>query len=327
MSQWIYDRVREMDQERAPLYSLPATVNWFRALRFEMENRHGETPAAQFNSCHKFYRSAFNKDASADVSVGKIVEPLFFSVMNCMTLERMSTNINDLSWVLPTAIVNWYYAVYFSIRSIFSSLRQTVADDHAKSAKFLASTVRQKLPYPLNMVAIHADGETYKVILDGTENPRAYDLSRTFTGLSPIPRGMLAQYLNGTAAWYADRTKKSILLDNKLDIKNFRSMRAREIRDQRLLNEVGFLHCAFRQRVKANYRDSIYLAYNPEQTIDTAQLLSDLSATARFVSIAAMAFIERRNGSDVLQNFVTDLSRNLKHIESATSLEKFWEIA
>src|ERR1041384_5466404 len=188
MPQWIYDRVREMDQERAPLYSLPATVNWFRALRFEMESRHGETPTAQFNSFHKFYRAAFNKDTSPDASVGKIIEPLFFSVLNCITLERMSTNINTLSWVLPTAIVDWYYAVYFSIRSIFSSMRQTVADYHAKSAKFLASTVRQQLPYPLDMVAVRNHGEAYKIILDGTENPQVYDLSRNFTGLRPIPK-------------------------------------------------------------------------------------------------------------------------------------------
>jgi hypothetical protein len=324
MFHWIFDSIQEVDQDRSPAFSSQATINWIRALRFEIEAAHGENSSLQAASCRTFYNTNIQL-IPTNPPIGKIVEPLFFSILNCMSLQRMSTNFNDLPWVLPTAIVAWYYSLYFSIRSIFESNGQFVADDHSKSAKFLVCNIRQQLPYPLDMIARRNDGENYDILLNGHLNPTNYDLWSTFLRDRDICQGMLAQYLNGTANWYTDRTKKRILSTNH-EFTNFRSKRAREIRDQQLLPSIGFLHCAFRQRVKANYHDSIYLTYDQDNPIDMTQFLSGLSVTSRFISIAAITYIEKRNGRQVIDNFVRDLRANLKGIDLTTPEERFWEI-
>ena len=322
MSPWLYEKIREVDQNRQPYFSSQSTANWFAALRFEIELKHGMDPRDQFTSCRNFYKAAL-KRSKTDPVLGNIVEPLFFSILNCMSLERLAVTQNNIPWLRPTSIVNWYYAIYFSVRSIFAALAANVADDHMKSANCFVSTIKQQLPYPLNMVATHERGEDYCIELDGVKSPPVCDLNRTFVGERNVSLGMLAQYLHGTTKWYAERTKKKILLERK-DIPNFRTKSARELRDSRLLSEIGFLHCAYRQRVKANYRDAIYLSYGKDVDIELDQFLSNLAASARFVSIVAMAFIERRIGNQVLQELFTDLDDNLKSMDIATPLEKFW---
>ncbi len=324
MFTWIFDRIREIDQNRAPTFSSKATVNWIHAFRFEIEAEHGDNYSLQANSCRAFYNSSLKKSAT-NPPIGKIVEPLFFSILYCMSLQRISTSLDDISWVIPTAIIDWYYAIYFSIRSIFESNGQLVSDDHSKSAKFFACNIRQHLPYPLDICAKRNVGEKYDVFINGITNPQPYDLWRTFSQNRQVSIGMLTQYLRGTAKWEADRKKKRILLDHH-EFNNFRTKQARKIRDEQLQDKISFLHCAYRQRVKANYHDSIYLAYDQEEYIDRSQFLSDLSTVSQFIAINAMTFIERRNGDQILNNFIKDLRRNLIGIKLSTQSERFWEI-
>jgi hypothetical protein len=47
MVQWIFDGIQEVDQSRRPRFSCQATINWFQALRFEIEAAHGDNPTLQ----------------------------------------------------------------------------------------------------------------------------------------------------------------------------------------------------------------------------------------------------------------------------------------
>jgi hypothetical protein len=129
--------------------------------------------------------------------------------------------------------------------------------------------------------------------------------------------------LAGTCKWYAERTKAQML--SKGEVPNFRTKAARQKRDKRLLREVGFLHCAFRYRVKANYRDAIYLTYGEPPPAFFSQFIGHLAASARFAAIYALAFAERRVGAKPVKLFVRDLTDNLWGMASAQPSELFWQ--
>ncbi len=323
MSYWLYEHITRHDESRKPSFSVQATHNWFKALKFEVENTHGKTCGEQVESCRRFYRSTQQqKNISPNEDV---FEHLFFSVIYAMTLDRFANTLNDIPWIRPTAIVDWYYATYFSIRAMFSVLGNSVPEDHSKTAKFVASTFRTHLPHPFNMIARRTEGEDYGIFLM-EKNPEFYDLSRAFFNTSLVAQGMLTQYLKGTADWYAKRTKNNILIDSKGKFSNFRSKEAQKIRDKRLATEIGFLHCAFRQRVKANYRDAIYLSYDYGEEINLDSLVKNLSVSAKFSSITAMAYLEHHLGTQIMQSFFNDLSQNLRGVNFSSDSERYWRV-
>ncbi len=322
MNHWLYERISENDGDRKPSFSVQATHNWFRALSFEIQNSHGKTNEEQIASCREFYRNV--PKLKTQPVLGDIFEPLFFSVIYSMTLERFSNSLKTIPWIRPTVVVDWYYAVYFSIRSMFPIFGHDVAEDHSKTARFVASTFRTNLPYPLDLVAHREDGEDYSIFVF-EKNPGYYDLNRTFIGLKPIAQGMLAQYLKGTADWYASRTKNKILEEQRGNFTNFRSKKAQEIRNKRLTTDVGFLHCAFRQRVKANYKDAVYLSYNYGEEINLESFTENVSASAKFISIMALAFVERKIGNSTVKSFVEDLDNNLRGVNLTLPSEKYWK--
>lgn len=321
MSYWLYEHITSHDESRKPSFSVQATHNWFKALKFEIENSHGKTCSEQIESCRQFY---INTQRQKNFQPNEdVFEHLFFSVVYVMTLDRFANTLNDIPWIRPTAIVDWYYATYFSIRAMFSVLGNNVPEDHSKTSKFVASTFRTHLPHPFDMVARRIDGEEYDIFLM-EKKPRFYDLNRTFIGDSMVSQGMLTQYLKGTADWYAKRTKNNILADNKGKFINFRTKEAQKIRDKRLASEIGFLHCAFRQRVKANYRDAIYLSYDYGEEINLDLFVKNLSVSAKFSSITAMAYLEYHLGKTVMQSFFNDLSQNLRGVNLSLDSERYW---
>lgn len=323
MNHWLFEKISADDNSRKPSFSVRGIDNWFRALRFEIESAHGKTVQQQVESCRIFYNRDKPKRVTTFTANGDLFEQLFFSVIYCMTVDRFSSELSKTPWIRPTAIVDWYYAVYFSIRAILPVFGHQISEDHSKTAKFVASTFRTHLPYPFDMLARKTTGEEYDTYV-GDKQAQHYDLNRTFFPINSIAQGMLSQYLGGTAEWYAGRTKNAILADKKLKIENFRTKLAREERDRRLIPEIGFLHCAYRQRTKANYRDAIYLAYHYGEEIGLETFVSNLSVSAKFASINAIACAEHYIGRNDIKAFVEDLSVNLRGVDIAEPSEKYW---
>jgi len=256
-------------------------------------------------------------------ATGQLFEHLFFSIVYSMTVNQFAVNLSATPWIRPTAIVDWYYAIYFSFRSMLPVFGHTISEDHSKTAKFVASTFRTHLPYPFDMFARRVKGEDYDVFLEGNKSSY-YSLNHILYKDKSVTQGMLAQYLRGTAAWNADKTKNAIQKDKKLNISNFRSKHAQSVRDSRLTTDIGFLHCAYRQRTKANYRDAIYLSYDYGEEINLDSFTRSLSVSARFASISAITCIEHYSGKQNIKSFVEDLNKNMRGIKEAKSSEKYW---
>lgn len=322
MKHWLYDQISNQDNGRKPGFSVRAITNWFRAVRLEIESAHGKTVAEQVDSCREFYRNNISAKTAFVHSNSETFEHLFYSVIYCMTVDRLGSELKKTPWIYPTVIVDWYYAVYFSIRSMLPIFGHKITEDHAKTARFVASTFRKHLPYPFDMLARRTKGEDYEVVLNGV-TPNHYSLNHILHDRANA-QGMLAQYLSGTAAWYAQRTKQNILAERKLNISNFRGKHAKAVRDSRLTPEIGFLHCAYRQRTKANYRDAIYLSYDYGEDIYLDTFIYLLSTSAKFASVAAIACIEQTAGRRAIKSFVEDLSVNIRGIDTAKTSEKYW---
>lgn len=317
---WLYQNVIKEDDERQPIFAQQSTVNWMRALRYEIDGEHGESAEDQFAACRVFLRN--DPKTRNSLPLADVFEPLFRGVTNTMALIRLCLAEVAVPWIRATAIVTWYYATYACARAMFAAFGQPVHDQHMTAANAYVSVLRNRVPHPLNMVAAHLRNEDYGVQLPTYPNANPASLIENFRESRDVARGMLLQYLSGTATWYVDRTKEQILRENRFQ--DFRTKAARDERNRRLVKQIGFLHCAFRYRGKANYRDAIYLAYGQREPDSVDRFIEDMATVARFLVVFSLAFVERHVGKAEVEIFVSDLGDQLRRIDYAMDAELFW---
>ncbi len=315
MAHWLFDQIQ--DKGREPQFAVQSALNWMAALRLEVEAEHGLTPAEQFVSCAKHFRTSVHP-ANCRVRNDEIFEALLASLNYSLGSILLAGNFKTLSVVKPSAVVIWYYAVYSAIRAMFAALGQTVRENHSSAAKFFAASLRQKLPHPLNMIAKHKMAQDYLPALPGFPNATPFDLQKPVSANRANAQGMLLQYLNGSAQYFLKRDKED------LGYPNYRTKVAKEQLEKRLQKQVGFLHCAFRYRGKANYRDAIYLTYGSRVPHGSTDFLENLSIVARFAFLCSVAYVQRRVGATVVSEFGKDLTQNLRGLNGGPASLQFW---
>lgn len=323
MGYWLFDHVTKEDDERAPQWALQSTLNWMKALSFEINREYGVEPTVQFNTCRNALATKGNAKASA-LPLAQIFEPLFHSLTFCSTLISMSRSGNIPPWVYPSAVISWYYSHYNAFRAMLGANNQSPADTHASVAKTLNSGLRSNLPHPFNMIATRTTGENYQVTLPDYPQATSFDLVKTFPGTRGAAQGMVLQYLSGTAKYETYRTKEAILNNKKYNFTDFKTKAAREQRDKQLQGQINFMHCAFRYRGKANYRDAIYITYG-QRELSNNTFMSDLANSARFAFICGLAFTEKHMGQKKVRSFLDDLRTNLRGAASVDREEVFWQ--
>lgn len=323
MSYWLFKNVIQEDNARAPEWSLQSTLNWMKVLSYEINREHGDTPDSQFDSCRKIFTSR-SKVKGVTIPTAEIFEPLFHSLTFCVALITINRSTDKQPWIYPSVVVSWYYSCYNAFRSMLCANNQRIADTHASVIKCLNSGLRKSLPHPLNMIAVRASGEIYHSRLPDYPDSVSFDLVKAFNGTPEAARGMILQYLSGTAQYEVDKTKEAILKDKKFKFTNFRTKEAREQRDRQLQNEINFMHCAFRYRGKANYRDAIFMTYGQRDLSTETTFIDDLATTARFAFITALAYAEYQVGKKKVRSFLDDLRTNFRGITNATKEEVFW---
>lgn len=324
MTQWLYEEVLVVDPSRQPDFALQSSLNWIASLWAEIAAEHGSTPSEHLGSCRDVFKHSIKPTRARD-ELARVFEPLFAAISGAMALQSIDGASLNHPWCRPSSTVSWYYVVYTSARAMLASLGQNPAETHAATQKAFVSALQPHLPHPLDMLATRTTGESYSVNFPRHPSARGYDLARTFVDDREATRGMLLGYLSGTARWYAEHEKERLKKQKKLP--NFRSKEAQAIRDSHLEGEIGFLHCAYRYRGKANYRDAIFLSYGHREPASGASFTHNLASTAAFIVLMAFALIERRLGRDPVQRFLEDLQRNLRGLDRAGSQESFWEAA
>ena len=321
MNSWLYRTVLEENNLNKPIFARQSTLNWMRALQYEIEKEHGVDYKSQFNSCLAYFRSHISRKLEP-VSKKLVFKPLFISLTYYLSIESIKNKLKQCVWLQPSTIVLWYYSYYMATRSMFALIGQHVSDNHASVYKAFASSLRRCLPHPLNMIASHSKNEKYEIELPDYKGTGPYDLSKKFPDTREAAQGMLLQYLSGTTKYYVEITKQEILKKGKFA--NFRTVEARNERDKKLPKHIGFMHCAFRYRGKANYRDGIYLTYKGKQNEADKQFFEGLAATSRFIFVCALALAFKSSMKDETKDFIKDINQNLKGIEDIAGEKRIW---
>lgn len=289
-------------EPREGAFILRSTVSWAAALRFAIEARHGATPAEQFGSCRRHFREQQVKPGPA-VAQGEIYCLLFHSLTSATTLITLDHSDAGRPWMYPTAVVSWYYAHYHAIRSAAIARGPRPADNHASLAKTINSGLRVQLPHPYNMWAKQLQDGTHRIELPEVPQAETVRLVRAFDNTVDCAHGMLLDYLKSTAR---------------------REREARKARGGNQQPEVNFVHCAFRYRGNANYRDPLNLTYGTREDQSYRDFVHNLAVSARFAFINGLAFAERTYGIEYTAHFVNDLNRNFRGKARATDAELFW---
>lgn len=324
MTQWLYHEVLKVDPSRQPTFALQSAVNWIAALAAEVTAEHGTESDRQLASCRAWFKQTV-KPRQLEVPSGSVFEPLFAAITGAMALKTLSRSSLNQPWCRPPSAVSWYYSVYAASRSMLAALNQPPRPRHAATRKAYAAALQRQLPHPFDMLATRFQGEQYSVSLPNYPAVTKYQLSRNFVPDRAKAQGMLLEYLQGTSEWYAEVVKAR--LRKELKITNFRTRDAQETRNESLESNIAFLHCAYRYRGKANYRDSIYMCYGLREPSAGLSYTRNLADTAAFLSLAAIAFVERRIGHSVVSKFLEDLRIHLRGYASAHADDAFWHVA
>ncbi len=327
MEYWLYNQIVSEESDREPRLALLSTINWAKALAFEIEQEHGATPQEQYQSCLQFHRSTTQGNGTT-LGNAAVFEPLFSSLNNTLTLVTLSHESSKLDarpWIIPGLIVCWYYAVYTSIRAILAANNIGAPDTHTGVIKTLNNSFRNRLPHPLNMQAKWLRNEEFSKELPSCLNQqlKGRQLISNFDGTRKCAQEMLIGYLSGTIDREAGIIKERLKSKHKLD--SFRTKAAKQVRDDAFKQlEANFMSCAFRYRGKANYRDAIYISYGARELVERNELVGSLTNSARFAFLNALAFITYRVGPETTKKFILDVTTNLRGIDSGLNEERFW---
>lgn len=165
---------------------------------------------------------------------------------------------------------------------------------------------------------------SYKMELDNLKAEKSFDLITKPTNATEA-MGACVAYLSGSAAWWKWKTEENIIASREfkaLNVANFRTKAARELRDSRLAGKsVSFLHQAFRYRGKANYREALFLGYGDYVEALLADYLDDLTTVLRGFIAMSGAFSSKRLGLPIWNEFLDDLDA---HRSFQTSPKTIW---
>lgn len=309
MSKWLLDRLFEAGDQAEPRFAFQGTVNWMRALAEVINN--GSCQDDRLDILYsKINRRPINRDADTIV-----FQNMMMAFHNLSSLKSMNENVEDKYDICRSAIISWYYGIYFSASAMIAASSGSVQETHAATAKVWQADIAEKnlIPYPFNLflsslVADRADDElsVYRGDNQFDLNDRAHS--------DDVAHGAIVSYLKGTHSYKKWETEERVRATREfkaLGVDNFRTKAAREVRDAALdKGQVNFLIQAFRYRGKANYRDSIFLSYGDNNEVTIAQFTQDLYDVAVGFIRAASKYCNKRVEKGSWADFVADISEH-----------------
>ena len=243
-----------------------------------------------------------------------VLMQLFLALHNLSALEQFPTGkrVSDHARV---GIIAWYYGIADAACAMTVAQGGPFRKNHRATAdswdKYMAS--KDRVMYPFNWRVGSLVKQSYEAEIENYRNGSSGNLQQT-----PNSRikaiGATAKYLKGSAEWYAWKEKEKIKESSDfkaLNVEDFRTKNAQELRDRRLKDKsIGFVHQAFRYRGKANYREALFLAYNPEINTIMTSFIEDLVIVLRGFLAMAGAFAKKKLGDPLWTEFVSDVDTN-----------------
>ena len=288
-----------------PAFALQSTVSWMAALALLSRD-------ITFSLASTFYASVSSR-AFLPPEENTIFAQLVFAAHQVSAIRALNFSPRKAD-VARVGIVTWYYGVYSAAQAMVTAQSGACPDNHGSAAnawdRQIAAQRLAMRPFEMRLSTIE-------------ERPAAAEVT-SLRGSSPgdlnsLPHtaahalGACCAYLSGSAAWYREKTQHSLRKDREfkaLHVSDFRTKKARELRDSHFAGKsVGFLHQAYRYRGKANYREALFLGCGSSVEVLVRDHVTNLdSVLTAFVTMAG-AFVSRRLGAKLWDEFVSDLER------------------
>ena len=303
---WLYNKLLDARDQSEPTYALLGSANWMRALAIKSANLANDPTAAM-----QFY-SERAKEPRCSVDVGvKALENHYKALRYLAALKSFasSSNVYDL---IQSAIISWYYAIYFASKAFILPKSSDVADTHAKVAKQLQHSVilRGLLISPFDMNAPTIVEKEFEQYVSKNYPCKSFELINE--PKTPMDaQSALVAYLRGTAKYRQEIVKQDLrkTADFKnLKVDNFRTIKARMLRDEWLRkHHVNILVQAFRYRGKANYRDGLYLSYGEDQIKKMSQWTVDMHSVARAFMVMLTTYLLHHVPTELWKEYCSDI--------------------
>jgi len=309
MGKWLLDRLYLHKDQPTSRFAFQGSINWIRGLGI-LVNSESFSDENLKNHYQTIQRRDINKNADTAV-----FENILMSLHHLSALEKFSSLENNHYDIVRSAIISWYYGIYYAAKAMIAAEDGADPQTHSDAAKVWQNgIIKRKLaigPFGANLIDLtNKNIEAEIKRLRGANN---YDMSSTPSNEIEA-WGCIYSYLKGTTKYTQWRTEEKIKSSKefkKLNVANFRTKVARELRDEWFKKgSVNLLSQAFRYRGKANYRDSIYLSYGDNREDEIKILVDDLYMIAmKFLRMSAH-FSSKRVESGTWNDFVDDISNN-----------------
>src|SRR5262249_49188685 len=130
---WLYQHLAQKDPDSAPRRSMLSAVHWMESLSFEITQEHGATSSGQLASCRAHFLAAL-KERPGSPPCAEVFETLFHSLTFSLAVTSLAEHNACAPWVIPTAIIAWYYSGYNACRSCMAAYNCLPADKHSAAS-------------------------------------------------------------------------------------------------------------------------------------------------------------------------------------------------
>lgn len=309
MPRWILSRFFNSNDLSKPGFAFQGTINWMRALALLVVD-----PVFSDLELSRKYARVERRDLN-DAADTIVFEKILMAFSNVAALKSINAEITHHYDIVRAAIISWYYSIYFTCEAMVAAASGSDPETHSKTIRQWHSDIVIRnilvMPFSLFLNSV-APGDVDRDIAE-IRGTNSFDLN-TFPENNQSALGATISYLKGTAE-YEREFYENIIKDSSdfraIGVTNFRTKAARDLRDRKLRNvRVNFLTQAFRFRGKANYRDSLFLSYGDDRSIQLADFCQDLFIVAKAFMRMAAFYLSRRVERDMWDNFLNDLEIN-----------------
>lgn len=309
MSKWLLDRLYNHKDQPTARFAFQGSINWIRGLSILVDSDVFTDENLQ-NKYSSVTRRTVNREADT-----KAFENILMSLHNVSATQKFATLEQHHYDVVRSAIVSWYYAIYYASKAMIAATSESDPQTHAETAKVWQNNIvsRGLSVEPFNLSISNITTSNIEQVITSLRGTNTYNLNTNPSSIEEATGGILS-YLKGTAKYAKGQTEERVKNSKEfrnLGVDNFRTKIAMEMRDNKLQGGmVNFLTQAFRYRGKANYRDSIYLSYGDNNEAEIKVFIEDLENIASKFLRMSSVYVSKRVERGTWNEFTSDIENN-----------------
>ena len=289
-----------------PAFALPSAANWMRALRLLSVGQ-----GLDFRAAARFYAAAgIAPRAMSGQEENTVLEQLFLALHHLSALQALAATGQDTEFG-RLGVLGWYHGLANAAAAMTAAQSGSFHEDHASAHRSWDAAIATPglAMEPFGWRVPDLTSTTIATEAAALRGASGGDLQHT-PGSATEARGIAAQYLSGSAKWYAGRVEARLLASpvfKSQSLTSFRTKAARALRDQALgARGIGFMHQADRYRGKASYREALFLAYGSQPAVLLKGFLDDQAHVLQAFVAMAGAFAAARLAPRVWSEFLDD---------------------